>query len=136
MHNCLGVVALTCRHMSGQEVPEMAIDVRAAGELRALRSRLGLSRESFSRALDVSTRSVERWEARGARTEDPGTMRRAALLAEIAQLAGEVYHGDVEAFMVTPRRALAMRTPKEAIVRGDLEAVREVLIGALGGHWA
>ncbi|CAN5583458.1 hypothetical protein BH23CHL8_BH23CHL8_24960 [soil metagenome] len=114
----------------------MAVNVRAASELRALRSSLGLSRESFSRALDVSTRSIERWEAKGTRTEDPETMRRAGVLAEIAQLAAEVYGSDVGTFMLTPRRSLGMRTPKEAIVRGDLEAVREVLVGTLEGHWA
>ncbi|MFN8623016.1 MAG: hypothetical protein U0869_19935 [Chloroflexota bacterium] len=34
-----------------------------APEVREIRGRLGLSQESFSRILDVSARSVERWEA-------------------------------------------------------------------------
>jgi transcriptional regulator with XRE-family HTH domain len=114
----------------------MAINVRTPGEIRALRSHLGLSQESFSRAVDVSARSIERWEAKGARTDDAATLRRVSLLAEISQLATEVYGPDVEVFMRTPRRSLEMRTPKEALVRGDLEAVREVLITALEGTWA
>ena len=113
----------------------MAISVQAP-RIRALRSRLGLSQESFSRALDVSTRSVERWEAKGASTEDGETIRRVAALEEISRLTNEVYGADVESFMRTPRRGLGMRTPKEALVRGDLEAVRQVLIGSLGGDWA
>jgi transcriptional regulator with XRE-family HTH domain len=107
-----------------------------APQLRALRSRLGLSQESFSRALDVSTRSVERWEAKGATTEDSETIRRVSVLEEISQLAKEVYGTDVETFMRTPRRSLEMRTPKEALVRGDLDAVRQVLIRSLEGDWA
>ncbi len=114
----------------------MAISVRAPGEIRALRSLLGLSQESFSRAVDVSARSVERWEATGARSGDAKVLRRVGLLAEISQLAAEVYGPDVDSFMRTPRRTLAMRTPKEALVRGDLEDVREVLIQALEGNWA
>lgn len=113
----------------------MAISVQAP-RIRALRSRLGLSQESFSRALDVSTRSVERWEAKGASTEDGETIRRVSALEEISRLTTEVYGPDVESFMRTPRRSLGMRTPKEALVRGDLEAVRQVLIGSLEGDWA
>jgi transcriptional regulator with XRE-family HTH domain len=114
----------------------VAIDPRAPGEIRSLRSHLGLSQESFSRAVEVSARSVERWEAKGARIEDGAILRRVALLAEIAQLAGEVYGEGIDTFMRTPRRSLAMRSPKEALVRGDLEAVREILIRSLEGTWA
>jgi transcriptional regulator with XRE-family HTH domain len=113
----------------------VATDIRAGGAIRGLRSRLGLSQESFSRALDVSARSVERWEAKGARVEDAELVRRVSLLDEIARLANEVYGSDLSTFMRTPRRSLEMRTPKEAIVRGDLDAVREVLIQALEGNW-
>lgn len=104
--------------------------------LRDIREQLGLSQESMSRALDVSARSVERWEATGATSASPEVARRVALVAEIATLADEAYGDDVATFMATPRRSLAMRTPREAVTRGDLEAVREVLIDTLDGHWA
>lgn len=104
--------------------------------LRDLREQLGLSQESLSRALDVSARSVERWEAAGATSASPDVARRVALVAEIAALADEAYGDGVATFMVTPRRSLGMRTPREAVTRGDLEAVREVLIDTLDGHWA
>jgi transcriptional regulator with XRE-family HTH domain len=113
----------------------MAIGVQAL-QIRDLRSRLGLSQESLSRALDVSTRSVERWEAKGATTDHTETIRRVSLLEEISRLADEVYGPAVESFMQTPRRSLEMRTPKEALVRGDFEAVRQTLIRALEGDWA
>lgn len=105
-------------------------------EIRSLRGRLGLSQELFSRVLDVSARSVERWEAKEATRVDAGTSRRLAVTAEILALAGEVYGDDVDTFMATPRRSLAMRTPREAMVRGDLEEVRQLLVNSLEGHWA
>ncbi len=113
----------------------MAIEARTT-QIRELRSDLGLSQETFSRALDVSARSVERWEAKGTTTADANTVRRIALLIEILRLAQEVYGNDVAAFLSTPRRSLDLRTPKEALVRGDLEAVRLALIRSLEGDWA
>lgn len=105
-------------------------------EIRTLRGRLGLSQELFSRVLDVSARSVERWEAKPTTRVDAETSRRLAVTEEILALAGEVYGTNVDAFMATPRRSLAMRTPREAMVRGDLEDVRQVLVNSLEGHWA
>jgi DNA-binding transcriptional regulator YiaG len=47
-------------------------EVRAP-EIKTLRHGLGLSQESLSRVLDVSARSVERWEAKGAPSVSGGT---------------------------------------------------------------
>jgi|SRR5579862_1857424 len=112
-------------------------DVRSR-DIRSLRASLGLSQELFSRVLDVSARSVERWEARGAVAVaiDDDVSRRLVATREILALAAEAYNGDVPAFMTTPRRSLRMRTPREAMIHGDLEAVRQLLINALEGHWA
>lgn len=110
-------------------------DVRSP-EIRSLRSRLGLSQESFSRVLDVSARSVERWEARGTGRIDPETSRRLEATREILSLAAEVYGDDVPSFMATPRRSLGMRTPREAMIHGELEQVRQLLVNGLEGHWA
>lgn len=104
--------------------------------LRSVRDRLGLSQESFSRALDVSARSVERWESGRTASPSADVARRLVLVTEIAALADEVYGGEVPMFMAMPRRSLGMRTPREAMTHGDLEAVRQVLINALEGHWA
>lgn len=104
--------------------------------LRSVRDLLGLSQESLSRALDVSARSVERWEAAGSPSTNADVVRRLAVLNEIATLADEVYGPDVEQFMSTPRRSLRMQTPREAMIHGDLESVRQVLVNAQEGHWA
>lgn len=103
--------------------------------LRTLRAGLGLSQESLSRALDVSARSVERWEA-GAKTENAETIRRIAVLSEIADLVREVYGDEPAAFMSTPRKSLSGHTPREALLRGDLDLVLGVLARALNGEWA
>lgn len=105
-------------------------------EIRMTRDHLGLSQELMSRVLEVSTRSVERWESLGSVAVDPNVQRRLATASEIAALAREVYGEAITTFMSTPRRALEMRTPREAMVHGDLEAVRQILINALEGHWA
>lgn len=105
-------------------------------DIRKLRERLGLSQESMSRALDVSARSVERWEAATSASGSADIQRRLALMAEIAELATEVFGDEVQTFMTTPRRSLGMRTPREALIRGDLESVRRLLVNALEGHWA
>lgn len=110
-------------------------EVRAP-EIRTIRGQLGLSQESFSRVLDVSARSVERWEARGATRMDADTARRLAVTREILALAAEVYGDGVDDFMATPRRSLDLRTPREAMIHGDLEQVRRLLIDGLEGHWA
>lgn len=105
-------------------------------EIRIARVNLGLSRELMSRVLEVSSRSVERWESRERVSLTPDVQRRLATVSEIAELAQEVYGDSVAGFMSTPRRSLGMRTPREAMVHGDLDAVRDTLINALEGHWA
>jgi uncharacterized protein (DUF2384 family) len=69
-------------------------------------------------------------------SDSADTQRRMATVFEIAELAREVYGDDVAAFMSTPRRSLGMQTPREALMRGDLDGVRQLLINALEGHWA
>ena len=86
--------------------------------------------------LDVSSRTIERWEGASVAPGTPEAVRRYALLSEIVDLAEEVHGGEVERFMATPRRSLGMRTPREAMARGDLDDVRQILIDALEGHWA
>lgn len=106
-------------------------------QISALRGKLGVSRETLARIVDVSARTVERWEAANLDLSEVGSVRRLIGVSEIADLAQEVYGADgIERFLVTPRRSLQMRTPKEAMVQGDLEGVRAVLVNALEGHWA
>jgi transcriptional regulator with XRE-family HTH domain len=102
--------------------------------LRGLRSALGFSRESIARVLDVSTRTVERWEG-GANTENAHALLRLDELSEIVRLGEEIYGDDLVRFMATPRQSLGNRTPAATLVRGDLADVLDVLAPAYEGQW-
>jgi transcriptional regulator with XRE-family HTH domain len=103
-------------------------------DLRRLRASLGLSQEGLARILDVSGRTVERWEAGGG----PGSeaaLRTLDQLDEIAALGREVYGDDLPRFMSTPRRSLGHRSPAAALMRGDIRDVLAVLAQAAEGQW-
>jgi transcriptional regulator with XRE-family HTH domain len=102
--------------------------------LRGLRSALGFSRESIARVLDVSTRTVERWEG-GTNTQNADALLRLGELGEIVRLGQEIYGTDLARFMATPRLSLGNRTPAAALVRGDLEDVLDILSQAYEGQW-
>src|SRR5664280_1878577 len=118
------------RHMSVhqssrlREVRPMTTEL-SRPNLRGLRSALGFSRESIARVLDVSTRTVERWEG-GANTENAHA---------IVRLGHEIYGDDLARFMATPRQSLGNRTPAATLVRGDLDDVLDVLSQAYEGQW-
>lgn len=111
----------------------MALALRHSG-IRELRATLGFSRESLARALDVSTRTVERWEA-GATTDNADALRRIGELAETAALGREILGSDLRRFLATPRRSLRDRSPAAALMRGDLADVLGVLAQAHEGQW-
>ncbi len=102
--------------------------------LRELRGALGLSQESLARVLDVSARTVERWEA-GTGTDNPQILRRLDALDEVVSLGREVYGDELDRFMSTPRRSLGQRTPIETLMRGEVDLVLGVLAQALEGQW-
>ena len=103
--------------------------------LASARRRLGLSQEVAARAIGVSRRTVQRWESTGVSSSDPKVSARIALMLEIADLAQETYADQIPAFMRSARARLEFRTPREALVEGDLVLVREVLIRSLEGDW-
>ncbi len=104
-------------------------------DLGRLRGRLGLSQEMLARALEVSGRSVERWES-GSSLSDPRVLRVLDRLKEIARLGEEVYGDALPTFMRTPRRSLDGRTPIQALARGDIEPLFITLVRASEGSWA
>jgi len=104
-------------------------------ELGRLRGRLGISQETLARALEVSGRSVERWES-GSSPNDPRVLAALDRVREIARLGEEVYGETLPTFMRTPRRSLEGRTPTQALARGDIEALYIVLVREAEGSWA
>ncbi len=106
----------------------MPIATPSALHLADLRGQLGISRESLARLLDVSAKSIERWEGRGTLPVGLALRQRLAQLHEVAALAQAVFEADgARAFVRTPLPALAGRTPLQAIAAGEGERVLAVL---------
>lgn len=91
-----------------------------------LRRDLSLSRERMARLVDVSAKTVERWEDRRALPPTTGARVRTALarIQEIRDLGLTVYTPDgFRQFLVTPLPAFGHRTPLQLIEQGESEAV-------------
>jgi transcriptional regulator with XRE-family HTH domain len=69
-----------------------------------LRRELGLSRERMARLLDVSAKTIERWEARPNPPEAPPARERLTSIREILDLGRIVYTPDgFQTFLTTPQ---------------------------------
>jgi transcriptional regulator with XRE-family HTH domain len=102
---------------------------------RRIRDHLGLSRERMARILDVSTRTVDRWEER---TELPTQRSGRAQLARLQQLAelGRLVYG-VEGFrtyLTLPMPLFGGRTALQLLEQGELERVSGALAADYEGQ--
>jgi uncharacterized protein (DUF2384 family) len=105
---------------------------RAETPTSRVRRALGVSRERMARALDVSAKTVERWEAPGSAGPDPDAQVVLARLAEVVDLAAIVYgSGGMATFLTTPQRRFGDRTPLRLIETGEVDRV----LGALAGDY-
>lgn len=106
----------------------MAIAVPApTPDLRAIRNTLGVSQERLARMLDVSVRTVERWEHRGLPL-DSKVRERVAKLQEIANLGQEVYTpAGWQTFLVTPMPVFGGQTAIQLIGAGKADVVLAAL---------
>ncbi len=96
-------------------------------DLRAIRRALGVSQERMARLLDVSVRTVERWE-RGGLPLDSGVRERVARLREVAELGQEVYTPEGwQAFLVTPMPVFGGQTAIQLIGAGKADQVLSAL---------
>ena len=96
--------------------------------LRDLRAALRLSRERLARLVGVSTKTIERWEARPTQPARDDARARMAELREIAALGATVYTGDRLAdFMVTPLAEQDGLTPLQLVERGRADRVLATL---------
>ncbi len=98
---------------------------------------LGLSRERLARLLDVSTKTVERWE-RGDGAPSRGlAQERLAQLAEIVTLGGLVYTPEgLVRLLTTPMPLFGHRTALQLLERGEGEQVTGALAQDYEGQWA
>src|SRR5688500_10230600 len=91
---------------------------------RRVRAQFGVSRERMARLLDVSAKTIERWEERDALPANLGTRARLAKLQEIAELGLTVYTTEGFAqFLTVPHAALGGRIPLQLIEQGQAEEV-------------
>jgi transcriptional regulator with XRE-family HTH domain len=70
---------------------KMAVPVAPLIALREIRESLGLSRERMGRLLEVSSRTVERWEESGALPQSSFILGRLAQIRDIVELGLIVY---------------------------------------------
>ena len=100
-------------------------------DLRAIRGGIGVSQERLARMLDVSVRTVERWE-RGGLPLDRTIRERVAKLQQIAELGREVYTAEGwQAFLVTPMPVFGGQTAIQLLGAGKADQV----LGALAADY-
>jgi len=90
--------------------------------LAEIRQRLNVSRERMGRLLDVSAKTIERWEARGEMPKNRLLRERLAQIQEIAELGLMVYTREgFDLFMTTPMGVFDNYTAMQMIEigRGD-----------------
>jgi DNA-binding XRE family transcriptional regulator len=95
---------------------------------RDLRANLRLSRERMARLLNVSSKTIERWEAQVNPPTPTSAAQRLALLDEIVQLGLIVFTPDgFVQFVRTPLPAFDNRTALGLVESGQGEQVLRVL---------
>ena len=94
---------------------------------RQIREQLQLSRERMARLLDVTAKTIERWEGRDVPTA-PRLQHRLASLHEIAQLGMTVYTAEgFRQFLTTPLPEFEGRTALQLIELDEAERVLAAL---------
>jgi DNA-binding XRE family transcriptional regulator len=84
-----------------------------------VRRELRLSRERMARLMDVSAKTIERWEARPDIPAAPSARDRLALLREILDLGHVVYTPEgFQAFLTTPQPRFQRATALQLIEIG------------------
>ena len=99
----------------------------AQQDLAVLREGLGMSRERLARMLDVSAKTIERWE-HGSGHPSGHVAGRLAQLAEIAEVGQLVYSpAGLAQFLTTPMAVFGYHTAGQLIERGEAPIVLAAL---------
>ena len=102
--------------------------------IRHIRQALGLSRERMARVLDVSAKSIERWEAQDALPPNRYVRRVLGQLQEIVDLGLVVFTADgFRKFMANPLPLFDGRTALQLVEDGRAEEVFGELAGLYEG---
>ena len=94
----------------------------------SLREALGISAEALARLLQVSSKTVNRWEEQAHNPRNPIQISRLYKIKEIVDLGRRIYSPDgLREFLSTPQPVFAGRTAFQIMTIGEYDTV----IGAL-----
>lgn len=100
----------------------------AALQPKELRRDLDLSRERMARLVDVSSKTVERWEEQKAFPASSRVRVQLAQIQEMRDLGLTVYtHEGFREFLKTPLLSFKGRTPLQLVEQGEIDQVIAVL---------
>jgi transcriptional regulator with XRE-family HTH domain len=93
-------------------------------DLSDIRRNLGVSRERMARLLDVSAKTIERWEERGTVLANRTAIDRLSRLRDIADLGLQVYTPEAfHLFLTVPMPAFNGHSALQMIELGDVDLV-------------
>lgn len=96
----------------------------AAIDVASIRAGLGISRERFARVMDVSSRTVQRWEEGGSLPTNRWVLRVLVQLQEIVDLGLRVWTPrGLHLVMTTPQPGFDGRSGLELVEEGQAEGV-------------
>src|SRR5258708_22174519 len=117
------------------QLPSSSTAVERNLSTRRVRDGLHLSREKMARLLDISTRTVERWEERAAPPPSRIGRERLAKLQHLVDLGVTVFGAATfQRFLALPQPALGRRTPLLLIEQGEENRVYGLLSAEYEGQ--
>lgn len=124
---------------TGQTVPFRNPRPRAGNTAQVsvarIRTDLGISRERLGRVLDVSARTIQRWEEHDQLPTNKWVLKVLVQLSEILDLALTVYQPrGVHLIMTTPQPGFGGRSGLDLVEAGETEAVIGELAGMYEGY--
>jgi DNA-binding XRE family transcriptional regulator len=97
---------------------------RLSPSITQIRQGLGVSRERLARLLDVSTKTIERWEARASPPKNRRALARLVKLGEIVELGHQVYTPEAfHSFISLPMPVFGGRTALQMIEMDEIDRV-------------
>lgn len=124
-------MALSIAAQLNDRSPARQGDLSVAG----VRHDLGVSRERMARLLDVSSRTIARWEDQGQLPTNRWVLQVLVQARNLIELGREsLTDAGIVRLMSTPQPAFGGRSGLEMIERGEAEAVYSELAGLAEGY--
>jgi DNA-binding XRE family transcriptional regulator len=124
-------MALSVTHRLNQHAEDRRDPITVAG----IRHELGISRERTARLLDVSSRTVARWEEHDQLPSNRWVRQVLIQIDNIIDLGHEALTPEgLRAFMTTPQPVFGNRSGIEMIERGEADTVYQELAGLYEGY--